>query len=554
MKGCLCGLVLAIFPQQAVALPARQVTVSASPSSVTLGGSGPQEVKILVLVRDGAKAATDADLVLHATAGEVREVKEVGPGQFVAVLAPPEERFPQLAVVTAADISLVAFGAPPEIGTAVVAFSAAITLKGRAEPGVHMIVSIGAQRFGPVLAAMNGDFTLPVVVPPGENWGQGIATDRLGNTSRSRINLYLPEVQRVHGFVFPAELVADGLDAGWVFVTTVSASGAPEEAAIKLEASRGDVGAARRLGVGLHRFDYRAPRGIGDGADLLGVRSERARAHEETKVSLMQVSLVAGAPVRLEVAVAPSPVPADGVTAAAVIVKARDAQGSPAQGHGVELQAGDKDLVVSEMEPGAFTAQVAPQTRVGKTELRATLTPRTAVCGRGRLVEAGDGLRVVDARGVGCVGHFKVVAAGDRVLWDGELKRAGSLGFSLAELGQQHVEVDGGLPRRVAGVGTAVKIAEQVKASGEVVWRLPSAVDLKIHELSRKKGEIRLRVDALGAADVRNRLQVVATSGVVAILDAQNESVEVSVKGAATPFDVVATDSKTGVAAWLRVE
>ena len=62
-----------------------------------------------------------------------------------------------------------------------------------------------------------------------------------------------------------------------------------------------------------------------------------------------------------------------------------------------------------------------------------------------------------------------------------------------------------------------------------------------------------MRVDAVGATDAEKRVEVRATSGVVTVLAVHGESLEVSVKGATVPFDVVATDSVTGVAAWLRV-
>jgi hypothetical protein len=549
LAGWLWPVVLLAPPFAAGAAPARKVTLTASPDEVTLGGSGPQEVQLLVVVREGGKEPAQSDLVLHATAGEVRDVREAGPGRFTAILAPPAERFPQLAVVTAADISSVAFGEPPTVGSAVVAFAAALELKGKAEPGVTMKVTIGKGKFGPVRAAKNGEFVLPVVVAPGENWGFGVATDSLGNTSRSRINLYLPEVKRTHGFVFPGELVADGTDSGWVFVTTVSAAGAPEDASATVGVERGILGAATRLGVGIRRYDYRAPRGVAGGSERVLVKNEASRMKEE-----IRVPLIAGAPARLEVDLEPSPIPADGTTRGILTLLVHDAQGDIVPGQTVELVVDGVDVPMTDVSPGKHAATLEARARVGAAPAKVTVRPRAAVCRRGRLVAESADLRIVDTRGMPCVGHFSVVTSDGRVIREAELMAEGRLGLPVTELGTGHVELMGGLPRRVAGVGSTVKVAEPVVAETTVVWRLPTAVDLKIREVSRSSAEVRLQVDVEGASALGGRVQVAASSGTLTVVAEAESTVDVLVRAGVVPFDVVATDSVTGVAAWLKIE
>ncbi|MBI3180264.1 MAG: hypothetical protein HYZ27_11420, partial [Deltaproteobacteria bacterium] len=269
MRGYTLGVLVCLVPPRTGAAEARRIEVRAQPEAVVLGGDGPQDVALTIAIMGGDEVFSDADLILHSTAGAVADLTQKGPNEFTARLARPADTFPQLAVVTAADISPVAQGKPPRVGTTVVAFSAKIELKGKSEPGARMEVRIAGERFGPVSADGRGQFALPVVVPPGEGWAQGVSTDKLGNTSRSKINLYLPEVERVHAFVFPDEVVAEASDPAWVFVTTVSAAGAPEEAPVKASAERGKLGKPASLGMGIKRISYTPPAVVGNGTDVV---------------------------------------------------------------------------------------------------------------------------------------------------------------------------------------------------------------------------------------------------------------------------------------------
>ncbi|MBI5507377.1 MAG: hypothetical protein HY903_01370 [Deltaproteobacteria bacterium] len=540
--------VFAVGPAAHAGGPGREVTITASPATVLLGKGGPQDVQLVIVVRERGASAADADLVVQATAGRVVDLKEAAAGRFTAVLSAPTEQFPQLAVVTAADVGPVAWGEPPVVGSAVVAFRAALTLRGNSEAGARVAVTVAGERFGPTVVGKDGAFSVPVVVPPGESWGQAVTTDRLGNASRARINLYLPEVDRVHSFVFPAELVADGADNAWIFVTTVSPSGEPEESAAKIEAERGSVGKATRLGVGLRRVDYRAPRGVGDGSDVVRVRAERAKG-EET----ITIPLVAGAPAALEVEVSPDPVPADGATAATVTVTALDAQGDAAGGHRLGVVVEDAALGVKEATSGTWVGALAARARVGQAALTVTLTPQTEICRRGRLAGVDGRVRVVDVRGLPCSGPFKTYDAEHRQTGEGTLGPAGEVG--PVELGATlHLELERGRPRRVASLSEGARTAAVLSVTRPVVWRIPTVVEIHLRQVGKEAGAIRVAVDATGVSDLAKRIQVAATKGTVERAVATAERLELTIRGAAPPFDVVATDSGTGVAAWLRVE
>ena len=224
-----------------------QLGIRAVPDRIVLGGAGPQEVSLEITTSEAGARAGIAGLRVDSTAGEIVGITPVGPGRFRATLTPPAQRFPQIAVVSVADVSGATPERSPDVESVVVAFSARIELKGTSEPRARMRVEVGGQGFGPVTAAADGRFVIPIVVPPGEGWARAIATDALGNASRSRINLYLPAVQRVHAYVYPELLVADGADAGWIWVTTVSPAGAPLAARVEASAARGVLAACERV-------------------------------------------------------------------------------------------------------------------------------------------------------------------------------------------------------------------------------------------------------------------------------------------------------------------
>lgn len=252
-----------------VALPgsafAAAPRVELSPSEVTLGDEDPAAVT--VTIRTESDVALDA-LVLRSTAGTPSAVEAVEPGVFRARLSPPAKSFPQLAVVTAA---ILQGDEPPAIDQAVVTYSARLTLNGKSEPGAHMQIQVGGRSYPEVAVAPDGSFRVPIEVRPGEQWATGVVRDRLGNRSATRINLYLPEVRRTHAFVQP-QPVRVGSSA-WLFLTTVSRSGAPEvRPGVFAAAQRGALSDAVPVGPGITRYRYRAPRQKAPGTDIVTLR------------------------------------------------------------------------------------------------------------------------------------------------------------------------------------------------------------------------------------------------------------------------------------------
>jgi hypothetical protein len=227
-------------PRAAPAAPQRpaqaRLAIDVTPARVVLG-QGPQEAIVDVTLPPSSARAGLAGLRVETTAGRLADLSALGGGRYHAKLEPPPDRFPQIAVVTVADVAGLGPDSPPDVRIDTVAYAARIDLKGETEKKARMVLDIGGHRFGPAMPDPNGRFVIPVVVEPGENWATGIATDALGNTSHSRINLYLPAVQRLQAYVFPEVLVADGADAGWIYVTSLGPTGAPHNASVQAHAA-----------------------------------------------------------------------------------------------------------------------------------------------------------------------------------------------------------------------------------------------------------------------------------------------------------------------------
>lgn len=530
--------------------------MTAAPDAVLLAGDGPQDVQLRIRLLDGhGQLVSGAHLVVHTTAGRVEGLCETAAGEFSAVLRRPIDTFPQLAVVTAADVSPTVQSQEPRVGSAVVAYSAKIDLRGRTEPHAKMRVVIDAKSFGPVKAGRDGHFVLPVSVAPGMGWAKGISTDRLGNASRSRINLYLPEVQRVHGFLFPDAVVANGEDVAWVYVTTVSSSGAPEDAKITVAADRGRISEPTRIAKGLVRMIYTAPVGVQSRRDTLNVRRNRQR-----EVTEIPVVLLAGPPSSVEVSITPAPTPADGDTPSVVGVRVRDAYGSPADGHAVVVAVGTATMPAVENEPGSYEAVLPAREQVASLPADVRVEPRTEICRRGRVVELEEGRSVVDARGIGCNGRFVISSAAGRQLANGELGASGRLPLpeaTAAVLDQGgYLELENALPTRLGpgSVPGGRAVAGALKATAEVRWTVPLPVDLRIREVGREADTVRLVIQTERIDRVADRVRIVSSNGTVVAGRSGKKVLHAEVRGVSYPVDVLAADEQTGVSAWLRIE
>jgi hypothetical protein len=206
----------------------------------------------LVLGRDGS-----AEIDLRSTpGGSVRLFANVGDislvdaseddGRLRAVYTPPKTRFPQLAVIVAVTDHPDVFDwlAIPLHGQAKVTIES--------EPKAEIRVRVGERDFGPVLTNRAGRARLGLVVPPGISMATTIATDPLGNTRESPLELSAPPFSR-------GVLVCPRFgDRVRIFVTNPDGSSAPSPD-VELVATPGSMRAAKMLAPGVLAARYDPP-------------------------------------------------------------------------------------------------------------------------------------------------------------------------------------------------------------------------------------------------------------------------------------------------------
>jgi hypothetical protein len=130
------------------------------------------------------------DLELTTNIGKVERPRLLADGTFEALYRPPEQFFPQIAIVSATARSA---------GKLVHGYRAlrlwgkgAATVKTR--PRAKVTVRIGSQSHGPVRADAKGVAQVPVVVPPGI---------RFGWDGKQKVDLNLPPMNHLHLFAVP---------------------------------------------------------------------------------------------------------------------------------------------------------------------------------------------------------------------------------------------------------------------------------------------------------------------------------------------------------------
>lgn len=303
--------------------PATTVSATVTPASPVKGRD--REAELEIVVGDGGGSAPP---VLRANVGEISAVERTGPGRYRAKYRLPTTRFPEVAVI-------VAFSAWPHpqsvhgaLGVLRVPLATAVEVPGRTEPGAEMHLTIAGQTFGPVTAAADGSFRLPVVVPPGYGTATGQTVDRVGNRRKSTIDLRLPPTDQLACVATPTRLPADGAARARVLCATSDRYGAAAKGArVQLTSSVGTLGAAKEVGPGLFEWTWLAPRHRGEGVARIDARWRQGGndSGEHLEIALGQGPVAA---VR--------PVPREAVAYAggrwSVALEARDGLGRPVEG------------------------------------------------------------------------------------------------------------------------------------------------------------------------------------------------------------------------------
>lgn len=315
--------------------PATRVFLSLEPATPVKGRDKDARLTVRRLGPDGSPDDNGAAPVLRANVGHVEALVRTGPGTWQGRYVLPDTRYPEVAIL----VALSAWPYPQSIygsyGKVLVPLAASVELPGRTEPNAHISVAIAGVTFGPVTAAPDGRFRLPIIVPPGSNVGQTRAVDAAGNVRHSKIDLALPPTDGLACVLNPQQLPADGVSQARLLCATSDAFGQPVQQAHVLATSRyGTLSGPVHAEGGLFEWRYTAPRTLPAQPDhLVATWPERGPSSREE----LEVRFVQGPVARVSLAVA-EPLVHLGSTVT-VTARAWDARGQPRPGVEWELHA-----------------------------------------------------------------------------------------------------------------------------------------------------------------------------------------------------------------------
>lgn len=274
-----------------------KVAIKLEPAAPVKGQD--QEAALTVEVTDasGAPDAQSAPPIVRANVGTLEGLERIGPGQYRARYLLPDTRYPEVAVIAAFAAWPHAASVHGTFGALRVPLPTAIELPGRAEANAETTVTIAGRRFGPVKTDGQGNFSVPVVVPPGYGRGTAVTVDRLGNKRTSQLDLALPPTDQLACVVNPGQLPADGQSRARVVCATSDVYGnAATGAQVKLSASRGKLTAPRAREGGVVEWLYVAPEALGADVTFQALWQQGGNSSREA----WGLALLQGPPVALE--------------------------------------------------------------------------------------------------------------------------------------------------------------------------------------------------------------------------------------------------------------
>ncbi len=192
------------------------------------------EAPISLRSRDGVPIA------LAVSAGSITAPELGSDGILHATFRPPEERFPQVAIVVAhsEDGGLLDWATIQLVGRPLVS--------ARSEPNTPVRVQVAGEEFGPVRTDRQGNAELRVLVPPGVAKAQALARDSAGNVGAVPLKLGTPEFRRTFALCPP--------EAGGIWYFTVDRRGRPRaDLAVQAETSLGSLPTPEMISPGVYR-------------------------------------------------------------------------------------------------------------------------------------------------------------------------------------------------------------------------------------------------------------------------------------------------------------
>ncbi|QRO02618.1 hypothetical protein JRI60_21455 [Archangium violaceum] len=350
--------------------PVTQVSLELDPPAPVKGRDKEARLTVRMLGADGSPEDSGAPPVLRANVGRVEGLARTGPGTWRARYVLPDTRYPEVAIL----VALSAWPHPQSIhgayGKVLVPLATSVELPGRTEPNAQLSVTIAGATFGPVKAAPDGRFRVPVIVPPGHRFGQARAVDAAGNVRRSRMDLALPATDGLACVLNPQRLPADGVSRARMLCATSDAFGQPVlDARVSATARHGALRGPTRAEGGLFEWIYTAPKMQPSEPDRLVAQWPERGASSREELSLQ---LVQGPVASVSLSL-PEPMVHLGSTVA-VTLTARDALGQPRPGALAEVESSVGTFgPVREEAPGVLTSTwtLPPEGPSGETVVRA---------------------------------------------------------------------------------------------------------------------------------------------------------------------------------------
>ncbi|MEL6341280.1 MAG: hypothetical protein AAFP04_03430 [Myxococcota bacterium] len=492
------------------------------------GRAADTEIQIHALDVQGQPVRA-SDIVLHTSAGAISALRTIEPGRFSATLSRPAAGFPQLSVVTAANLAATGHDEAPLLTQAVIAYSARITLRGQSEPDSEVSLIVGDKSYEAGVSP-DGTFATTVIVPPGVSFATGVARDALGNTSRWPIDLFLPDVRRVYGFVYPEQVEANG--RGHVFVTALSSNGGPDPVAqVRVSARDGKIGEPREIAPGLMHFAYRAPVRLTRTSDLLHLHRDESKAGVD-----FPVRLTPAPPVTIEAA----PVLVRLDSPATIPVEVRDAFGNQIETPHVWIQQDGHRARL----PSPIVLDNPSQETSRTVEL--VSAPEARPCRAPWIGIEEQRLRVVDAVGVPCGGTYRVIDEHGKDVRRGQLVDGFVSGGVSAN---QQIVIDDGHPS-LPKPTDALPRYRVPSTTVDITWHRPLPVMLSVRWLEPGRRVVINSTEANALTRIELR-----TIGMRVVGSQQGEAgLEVEVTDVVAGARLIVSDPRTGVSAWIGVQ
>lgn len=334
--------------------PAGSLDISATPAELVAERDRTSE--ILIQARDPAGAPlAGLPIVASTNVGNLSPVEDLGGGRYRLRFEAPDQPFPQVAIITAANP---AHARLERVAAArlTIPIAGRLDLPGKTTPGVRMEMRVGDRTFGPVTADPQGRFTIPILVPPGYGRGRATSIDRVGNRKVAEVNLFLPPTNQLGIWAFPRALPANGRSRARLLVTTVDPYGRTADLGeVRLRARYGIIGDLRPAGRGLWEAYYTAPAEVGEGLDRIEATFPSGGSESRSTVEIRLSPGIAARAV-LEAAEA---FPADGKTRSPLRVTVTDRRGNPVPNLDVRLRVRpDSAGAVRETAPGCYQSEV----------------------------------------------------------------------------------------------------------------------------------------------------------------------------------------------------